>query len=82
MRLFAGTVALIMGGNPGIGRAAVLAFATQGATVVVSGPREKEGHDVTAEIGALGGDAIFVNTDISQAGDVTAMVAQTLETFG
>ena len=82
MSQFAGKVALITGGNAGIGRAAAIEFAKQGAKVVVSGRREKEGHEVTAEIKALGGEAIFVKTDVSKARDVKAMVEQTLATFG
>ena len=82
MSEFAGKVALITGGNAGIGRAAAIEFAKQGAKVVVSGRREKEGGDVIAEIKALGGEAIFVKTDVSKASDVKAMIEQTLATFG
>jgi NAD(P)-dependent dehydrogenase (short-subunit alcohol dehydrogenase family) len=78
MSQFVGKVALITGGNAGIGRAAAIEFAKQGAKVVVSGRREKEGHEVIAEIKALGGEAIFVKTDVSKASDVTAMIEQTL----
>jgi NAD(P)-dependent dehydrogenase (short-subunit alcohol dehydrogenase family) len=82
MSEFAGKVALITGGNAGIGRATAIEFAKHGAKVVVSGRREKEGHDVIAEIKALGGEAIFVKTDVSKASDVKAMVEETLGTFG
>jgi NAD(P)-dependent dehydrogenase (short-subunit alcohol dehydrogenase family) len=82
MNQFAGKVALITGGNAGIGRTTAIAFAKQGATVVVSGRREKEGLDVIAEINALGGKAIFLKTDVSKESDVRAMVEQTLATFG
>ena len=82
MSQFAGKVALITGGNAGIGRATAIEFAKQGAKVVVSGRREKEGHEVIAEIKALGGEAIFVKTDVSKASDVKAMIEQTLATFG
>ncbi len=82
MSQFAGKVALITGGNAGIGRAAAIEFAKQGAKVVVSGRREKEGHEVIAEIKALRGEAIFVKTDVTKASDVKAMIAQTLATFG
>jgi NAD(P)-dependent dehydrogenase (short-subunit alcohol dehydrogenase family) len=82
MSQFAGKVALITGGNAGIGRAAALEFAKHGAKVVVSGRREKEGHDVIAEIKALGGEAIFVKTDVSKESDVKVMIAQTLAAFG
>ena len=82
MSHFAGKVALITGGNAGIGRAAAIEFAKQGAKVVVSGRREKEGHDVIAEIKALGGEGLFVKTDVSKESDVKGMVEQTLATFG
>jgi NAD(P)-dependent dehydrogenase (short-subunit alcohol dehydrogenase family) len=82
MSHFAGKVALITGGNAGIGRAAAIEFARHGAKVAVSGRREKEGNTVVAEIQALGGEAIFVRTDVSKASDVKAMIEQTLATFG
>jgi NAD(P)-dependent dehydrogenase (short-subunit alcohol dehydrogenase family) len=82
MSQFTGKVALITGGNAGIGRATAIAFAQQGATVVVSARREEEGRDVTAEINALGGKTIFVKTDVSRERDVKAMMEQTLATFG
>lgn len=82
MSQFAGKVALVTGGNAGIGRAAAIEFAKQGAKVVVSGRREKEGHAVVAEIQGLGGEAVFVRTDVSKATDVKAMIEQTLATFG
>jgi NAD(P)-dependent dehydrogenase (short-subunit alcohol dehydrogenase family) len=55
MNQFAGKVALITGGNAGIGRATAIDFAKYGAKVVITGRREKEGHEVIAEIKALGG---------------------------
>jgi NAD(P)-dependent dehydrogenase (short-subunit alcohol dehydrogenase family) len=82
MSHFAGKVALITGGNAGIGRATAIEFAKQGAKVVVSGRREKEGQDVVAEIKALGSEAMFAKTDVSKASDVKAMIEQTLATFG
>ena len=82
MSQFAGKVVVITGGNAGIGRAAALEFAKQGAKVVVSGRREKEGREVIAEIEALGGEAIFVRTDVSKERDVKAMIERTLAAFG
>jgi NAD(P)-dependent dehydrogenase (short-subunit alcohol dehydrogenase family) len=82
MSQFSGRVALITGGNAGIGRATAIEFAKQGARVVVSGRREKEGRDVVAEIRALDGEALFVKTDVSTASDVKAMIEQTLAKFG
>jgi NAD(P)-dependent dehydrogenase (short-subunit alcohol dehydrogenase family) len=82
MSQFVGKVVLITGGNAGIGRAAALEFANQGAQVVVSGRREKEGRDVIDELEALGGEAIFVKTDVSKEREVKAMIERTLATFG
>ena len=50
--------------------------------VVVSGRREQEGNEVVAEIKAMGGEAIFVRTDVSKSREVEAMIEQTLATFG
>jgi len=82
MSEFTGKVALITGGNAGIGRATAIEFAKHGAKVVITGRREKEGHEVIAEIKALGGEAIFAQTDVSKESDVKAMIERTLETFG
>jgi NAD(P)-dependent dehydrogenase (short-subunit alcohol dehydrogenase family) len=82
MSQFTGKVALVTGGNAGIGRAAAIEFAKQGAKVVVSGRREKEGNAVVAEIQALGGEAIFVKTDVSKESNVKAMIERALATFG
>jgi glycerol-3-phosphate dehydrogenase len=80
MSEFIEKVALITGGNAGIGRATAIEFAKQGAKVVVSGRREKEGHEVIAEVKALGREAIFVKTDVSKESDVKAMIERTLAT--
>jgi len=82
MSQFVGKVVLVTGGNAGIGRAAAIEFTKQGAQVVVSGRREKEGLEVIDELEALGGEAIFVKTDVSQEREVNAMVERTLATFG
>jgi NAD(P)-dependent dehydrogenase (short-subunit alcohol dehydrogenase family) len=77
-----GKVALITGGTSGIGRATALAFAAEGAKVVITGRREKEGQEVVDEITRTDGEAIFIKTDVSKAEDVQAMVEKTVETFG
>src|SRR5256712_2161373 len=78
----AGRVVLISGGNAAIGCAAAIEFAKQGARVVVSGRREREGGEVVAGIKASGGEAIFVKADVSKERDVKAMIERTLATFG
>ena len=75
-------VILITGGISGIGRAAALAFAKQGDTVVVAGRRETEGKALEAELKSLGGDALFVQTDVRQDAEVAALIDQTVARFG
>ena len=82
MKKFENKVVLITGGTSGIGRATAIAFAAEGAKVVVSGRREKEGRDVVDEIAKFDGEAIFVQADVANADDVKTMVAKTVETFG
>ena len=75
-------VVLITGALTGIGRAAAVIFAQEGANVVVSGRRDKEGKDLVAELQALGAEAIFVRTDVRKDEDVRALVDLTVKRFG
>jgi len=75
-------VVLITGGLTGIGRAAALVFAQQGARVVVSGRRDKQGQELVEELQALGAEAIFVRTDVRNDDDVRKLVDQTVNRFG
>jgi NAD(P)-dependent dehydrogenase (short-subunit alcohol dehydrogenase family) len=77
-----GKIALVTGALTGIGRAAAIAFAQEGAKVVVSGRREKEGQELAAELQALGAEAIFVRTDVRNDDDVRKLVDQTVSRFG
>jgi NAD(P)-dependent dehydrogenase (short-subunit alcohol dehydrogenase family) len=75
-------VAIVTGGTSGIGRATALAFAREGARVVIAGRRETEGHDVVAEIKTAGGEAIFVRTDVTREADHVTLIERALATFG
>src|SRR5260370_37089241 len=75
-------VSLVTGALTGIGRADAIAFAQEGAKVVVSGRREKEGQELAAELQALGAEAIFVRTDVRNDDDVRKLVDQTVNRFG
>jgi NAD(P)-dependent dehydrogenase (short-subunit alcohol dehydrogenase family) len=75
-------VVLITGALTGIGRAAAKIFAQEGARVVMSGRRDKEGQELVAELQALGAEAIFVRTDVRKDEDVRNLVDQTVKRFG
>jgi|SRR5580700_6178234 NAD(P)-dependent dehydrogenase (short-subunit alcohol dehydrogenase family) len=75
-------VVLITGALTGIGRAAAIIFAQEGARIVVSGRRDKEGQELVAELRGLGAEAIFVRTDVRKDEDVRNLVNQTVKRFG
>lgn len=77
-----GRVALVTGGGSGIGRAAALAFARDGASVVVAGRRESALLDTVRLIREQGGEALAVPTDVSNGDQVQALIATTLAQFG
>jgi NAD(P)-dependent dehydrogenase (short-subunit alcohol dehydrogenase family) len=76
------TVVLITGALTGIGRAAAIIFAQEGAHIVVSGRRDKQGQELVAELQGLGAEAIFVRTDVRKDEDVRNLVDQTVKRFG
>ena len=76
------SVALITGALTGIGRATAVVLAQQGAHVVVSGRREKEGQDLAAELQALGAKAEFIRADVRSEAEVRNLVDQTIKQFG
>ena len=79
---FAGKVALVTGGSSGLGEATALKFAECGAKVVIAARRVEESTRVVQQITALGGEAHFVATDVSEAANCERMVRETLQKFG
>lgn len=79
---FAGKVAFVTGGNSGIGRETSIAFAREGAKVVVAARRSDEGNQTVELIRAAGGEALFVATDVTHAESVKAAVRACIEKFG
>jgi NAD(P)-dependent dehydrogenase (short-subunit alcohol dehydrogenase family) len=79
---FTGKVVLITGGTSGIGRATAIAFAEQGADVVIAGRREAEGAESLTLVQKAGGQGLFVRVDVNDESEIEAMVAKTLERFG
>jgi len=75
-------VVLITGALTGIGRATALAFAQQGASVVVSGRRDDVGEALVAELRALGAEAEFIRADVRHESDVQNLVDGTVARFG
>lgn len=73
---------MVTGGTSGIGKVTALAFGQEGAKVVVSGRRVAEGEAVVQSIRQEGGEALFVQADVSREADVQALVAKTLEAYG
>jgi NAD(P)-dependent dehydrogenase (short-subunit alcohol dehydrogenase family) len=75
-------VVLITGALAGIGRAAALAFAREGARIVVSGRRDDAGQRLVTELRALGAEAEFVRADVRRENDVQNLVGKTVARFG
>ncbi|MHA3771806.1 SDR family oxidoreductase [Verrucomicrobiota bacterium sgz303538] len=79
---FRDKVVIITGASSGIGRATAIAFAREGAKVVVASRRQHEGDETVRLIEQAGSVGRFIQTDVSRATDVEAMVAETIRAFG
>ncbi len=79
---FKAKVAVVTGAASGIGRATALTYARKEAKVVVADVNAEAGEQTVSLITEASGEAIFVPTDVSKAGDVEAMVNRAIESYG
>ncbi len=80
---FQDKVALVTGGSSGMGQATAIAFAREGAKVVIAADKNVKGGQETVKlIEKAGGEATFVKTDVSKATQVEVLVNKTIEAYG
>lgn len=77
-----GKVALVTGGSSGIGRAAVMAFAREGAKVVFAARGRERGDETLRAVETAGGQALFVPTDVSRSDQVRSLIGAAVKAFG
>lgn len=82
MKTFEGKVVIVTGASSGLGEAAALKFAQEGATVVVAARREDKSQTVVQKIEALGAEGLFIKTDVTKRADIEALVDGTVAKFG
>ena len=74
-------VAIVTGGNSGIGRATAIALAKEGVKIVVAARRSKEGEETVHLINETGSDGIFVKTDVANGASVRSLVEKTIDSY-
>jgi NAD(P)-dependent dehydrogenase (short-subunit alcohol dehydrogenase family) len=75
-------VAIVTGGNSGIGRETAVALASQGVKISIAARRAKEGEETVRLVKEVGSDGIFVKTDVANENDVRSLVEKTVDAFG
>ena len=81
-RRFIDKVVLVTGGNAGIGKATAMAFAREGAKVVITARRDDIGRKVAEEMNAYAGEGIFIRTDITRLDDIDNLFNMIVKTYG
>ncbi|MBO0962056.1 glucose 1-dehydrogenase [Neobacillus sp. MM2021_6] len=77
-----GKTSIVTGGGGGIGRAAAIRFASEGACVTVADVDSVTGEETVSLIQESGGEAIFVKTDVSDSKQIIELINKTTETYG
>jgi NAD(P)-dependent dehydrogenase (short-subunit alcohol dehydrogenase family) len=75
-------IAIVTGGNSGVGRATAMLFCMEGARVVIAGRREAENRKVVDEITAKGGEIMAIQADVSKKEDCKKVVEETIKKYG
>lgn len=75
-------IVLITGGGSGIGRAAAVLFASEGAKVIIANRRVEAGNETVNIIKKSGGEALFIQTDISQRVQVETLISTIVQEYG
>lgn len=81
-KLVEGKVAIVTGGSSGIGQAAALGFAREGAKVIVADVGVEGGKETVKLIREMGGEAVFVQTDVTRAAEVETLIQKAVATYG
>jgi NAD(P)-dependent dehydrogenase (short-subunit alcohol dehydrogenase family) len=82
MKQLENKIAIVTGGTSGIGRSTAVALASAGAKVVVAGRREAAGNETVKLVRDAGGEAKFVQADVTKENDIARLVANTIEEHG
>lgn len=82
IKLFEGKIALVTGATAGMGRATAIAFAREGAKVIMAARREQRGQEVVDQISAFGGESMFVKTDVRNPADIDNLFKTILAQYG
>jgi len=79
---FQDKVVLVTGGSSGIGKATALAFAREGAKVVITARRVRESEETVKMIKEVGGEGMFIKADVSQRNEVETLILKAVEGYG